>query len=381
MKLFEYEAKNVMKSYGLPIPQGSIAKSVDEAVSVAEKIGLPVMLKAQVLVGGRGKAGGIKSASTLDEVRSISSALFSLKIKDESVESVLVEKKLNIVKELFIAVTIDRSEGLPVMIASSMGGMDVEEMAKEHPESIVKLHIDPRFGIVPFQARKVAQKIGLREKQLITFSDIAVKMYKIYEELDAELVESNPLAITDAGELIIADARLNIVDDALFRHKEFQELSLKRMPESTELERLAKSKGVRLVDLGGDIGVIGNGAGLTMATIDVLTYYGAKAACFLDVGGGASAEEFARALTPLIEYPRVKAILINILGGITRCDEVARGIKKVYEDLKFTKPLTVRLSGTNEEEGQRILREIGINTFTSIDDAVKNVIRQVSSNR
>ncbi|MCX8191256.1 MAG: acetate--CoA ligase family protein, partial [Nitrososphaerales archaeon] len=222
MKLFEYEAKNVMKSYGLPIPQGSIAKSVDEAVSVAEKIGLPVMLKAQVLVGGRGKAGGIKSASTLDEVRSISSALFSLKIKDESVESVLVEKKLNIVKELFIAVTIDRSEGLPVMIASSMGGMDVEEMAKEHPESIVKLHIDPRFGIVPFQARKVAQRIGLREKQLITFSDIAVKMYKIYEELDAELVESNPLAITDTGELIIADARLNIVDDALFRHKEFQ---------------------------------------------------------------------------------------------------------------------------------------------------------------
>ncbi|MEM2635017.1 MAG: ADP-forming succinate--CoA ligase subunit beta [Nitrososphaerales archaeon] len=377
MKLFEYEAKEIMKSYGLPIPQGFIAKSVDEAVSIAEKIGLPVMLKAQVLVGGRGKAGGIKSASTLDEVASISKYLFSLKIKDENVESILIEKKLNIMKELFIAITIDRSERLPVMLASSMGGMDIEEIAKMHPELIVKLHIDPRIGILPFQARKVAQKIGLKERQIITFSDIAVKLYKIYEELDAELVESNPLAITNTGDLIIADARLNIIDDALFRHKEFQELALKRMPESTELERLAKSKGVRLVDLGGEIGVIGNGAGLTMATIDMLTYYGEKAACFLDIGGGASAEEFAKALTPLIEYPRVKAILINILGGITRCDEVARGIKKVYEELKFTKPLTVRLSGTNEEEGQRILKEIGINAFTSLDDAVKNVIKQV----
>ncbi|MEM2211208.1 MAG: ADP-forming succinate--CoA ligase subunit beta [Nitrososphaerales archaeon] len=377
MKLFEYEAKEIMKSYGLPIPQGFIAKSVDEAVSIAEKIGLPVMLKAQVLVGGRGKAGGIKSASTLDEVASISKYLFSLKIKDENVESILIEKKLNIMKELFIAITIDRSERLPVMLASSMGGMDIEEIAKMHPELIVKLHIDPRIGILPFQARKVAQKIGLKERQIITFSDIAVKLYKIYEELDAELVESNPLAIINTGDLIIADARLNIIDDALFRHKEFQELALKRMPESTELERLAKSKGVRLVDLGGEIGVIGNGAGLTMATIDMLTYYGEKAACFLDIGGGASAEEFAKALTPLIEYPRVKAILINILGGITRCDEVARGIKKVYEELKFTKPLTVRLSGTNEEEGQRILKEIGINAFTSLDDAVKNVIKQV----
>ncbi|MEM1525360.1 MAG: ADP-forming succinate--CoA ligase subunit beta [Nitrososphaerales archaeon] len=377
MKLFEYEAKEIMKSHGLPIPQGFIAKSVDEAVSIAEKIGLPVMLKAQVLVGGRGKAGGIKSASTLDEVASISKYLFSLKIKDENVESILIEKKLNIMKELFIAITIDRSERLPVMLASSMGGMDIEEIAKMHPELIVKLHIDPRIGILPFQARKVAQKIGLKERQIITFSDIAVKLYKIYEELDAELVESNPLAITNTGDLIIADARLNIIDDALFRHKEFQELALKRMPESTELERLAKSKGVRLVDLGGEIGVIGNGAGLTMATIDMLTYYGEKAACFLDIGGGASAEEFAKALTPLIEYPRVKAILINILGGITRCDEVARGIKKVYEELKFTKPLTVRLSGTNEEEGQRILKEIGINAFTSLDDAVKNVIKQV----
>lgn len=377
MKLFEYEAKEIMKSHGLPIPQGFIAKSVDEAVSIAEKIGLPVMLKAQVLVGGRGKAGGIKSASTLDEVASISKYLFSLKIKDENVESILIEKKLNIMKELFIAITIDRSERLPVMLASSMGGMDIEEIAKMHPELIVKLHIDPRIGILPFQARKVAQKIGLKERQIITFSDIAVKLYKIYEELDAELVESNPLAIINTGDLIIADARLNIIDDALFRHKEFQELALKRMPESTELERLAKSKGVRLVDLGGEIGVIGNGAGLTMATIDMLTYYGEKAACFLDIGGGASAEEFAKALTPLIEYPRVKAILINILGGITRCDEVARGIKKVYEELKFTKPLTVRLSGTNEEEGQRILKEIGINAFTSLDDAVKNVIKQV----
>lgn len=377
MKLFEYEAKEIMKSYGLPIPQGFIAKSVDEALAIAEKIGLPVMLKAQVLVGGRGKAGGIKSASTLDEVASISKQLFSLKIKDESVESILIEKKLSIVKELFIAITIDRSERLPIMLASSMGGMDIEEIAKMHPELIVKLHIDPRIGILPFQARKVAQKIGLKERQIITFSDIAVKMYKIYEELDAELVESNPLAITNTGDLIIADARLNIIDDALFRHKEFQELALKRMPESTELERLAKSKGVRLVDLGGDIGVIGNGAGLTMATIDMLTYYGEKAACFLDIGGGASAEEFAKALTPLIEYPRVKAILINILGGITRCDEVAKGIKKVYEELRFTKPLTVRLSGTNEEEGQRILKEMGINAFTSLDDAVKNVIKQV----
>lgn len=378
MKLFEYEAKEVMASYGLPVPESILASNLDEVITAVDKLGPPVMLKAQVLVGGRGKAGGVKPAFSKDEAKALGHQIFSLYIKGEKVERILVEKMLEIEKEYFLAITIDRAERKPVVLASTMGGVDVEEAAREHPEAVVKSHVDPRFGLHPFQARRMAKQLGLDGERLLKFADVATKMYKIFDGLDAELVETNPIVLTRDGKLVLADARLNLVDDALFRHKEFQEKALERLPESTELERLAKSKGVTLVDLGGEIGVIGNGAGLTMATIDLVLHYKGRPACFLDVGGGATPEEFVRALQPLIEHPRVKVILINILGGITRCDEVAKGIKKAYDEISPSKPLVVRLSGTNEEEGRRILDEVGIKAFASMNDAA---IRAVELSR
>ncbi|PSO09179.1 succinate--CoA ligase subunit beta [Candidatus Marsarchaeota G2 archaeon BE_D] len=379
MKLYEYEAKKIFRDIGIPTPLGEVVTSVEEAkrayVRLAQR---SVVVKAQVLVGGRGKAGGIKFASSVEEVESATKTLLGSEIKGERVGAVLIEPKLDISRELYLGVTWDRSERSPVVIASSEGGVNIEEVAKTKPDAIKRMHVDPEIGFKPFMGRLLASSIGLRGRVLQSFADISSKMYSLFDGFDAELVESNPLALTSQGEIVAADARLNIVDDALFRHKEFSNNSDERLAEYSALERKARQLGVQYVELDGSIGIIGNGAGLTMATLDLIKYYGGEPANFLDAGGGSSEEEFMQALSILNENPKVRLVFVNILAGITRCDDVARAIVKARSSLGISKPFVIRLAGTNEEEGRRILAESGINVYSDMDEAAKKAVEVAS---
>jgi len=379
MKLYEYEAKKIFRDIGIPTPLGEVVTSVEEAkrayVRLAQR---SVVVKAQVLVGGRGKAGGIKFASSVEEVESATKTLLGSEIKGERVGAVLIEPKLDISRELYLGVTWNRSERSPVVIASSEGGVNIEEVAKTKPDAIKRMHVDPEIGFKPFMGRLLASSIGLTGRVLQSFADISSKMYSLFDGFDAELVESNPLALTSQGEIVAADARLNIVDDALFRHKEFSNNSDERLAEYSALERKARQLGVQYVELDGSIGIIGNGAGLTMATLDLIKYYGGEPANFLDAGGGSSEEEFMQALSILNENPKVRLVFVNILAGITRCDDVARAIVKARSSLGISKPFVIRLAGTNEEEGRRILAESGINVYSDMDEAAKKAVEVAS---
>jgi len=379
MKLYEYEAKKIFRDIGIPTPLGEVVTSVEEAkrayVRLAQR---SVVVKAQVLVGGRGKAGGIKFASSVEEVESATKTLLGSEIKGERVGAILIEPKLDISRELYLGVTWDRSERSPVVIASSEGGVNIEEVAKTKPDAIKRMHVDPEIGFKPFMGRLLASSIGLTGRVLQSFADISSKMYSLFDGFDAELVESNPLALTSQGEIVAADARLNIVDDALFRHKEFSNNSDERLAEYSALERKARQLGVQYVELDGSIGIIGNGAGLTMATLDLIKYYGGEPANFLDAGGGSSEEEFMQALSILNENPKVRLVFVNILAGITRCDDVARAIVKARSSLGISKPFVIRLAGTNEEEGRRILAESGINVYSDMDEAAKKAVEVAS---
>ena len=379
MKLYEYEAKKIFRDIGIPTPLGEVVTSVEEAkrayVRLAQR---SVVVKAQVLVGGRGKAGGIKFASSVEEVESATKTLLGSEIKGERVGAILIEPKLDISRELYLGVTWNRSERSPVVIASSEGGVNIEEVAKTKPDAIKRMHVDPEIGFKPFMGRLLASSIGLTGRVLQSFADISSKMYSLFDGFDAELVESNPLALTSQGEIVAADARLNIVDDALFRHKEFSNNSDERLAEYSALERKARQLGVQYVELDGSIGIIGNGAGLTMATLDLIKYYGGEPANFLDAGGGSSEEEFMQALSILNENPKVRLVFVNILAGITRCDDVARAIVKARSSLGISKPFVIRLAGTNEEEGRRILAESGINVYSDMDEAAKKAVEVAS---
>jgi succinyl-CoA synthetase beta subunit len=379
MKLYEHEAKKIFRDIGIPTPLGEVVTSVEEAKRAYARLAQrSVVVKAQVLVGGRGKAGGIKFASSVEEVESAAKTLLGSEIKGERVGAVLIEPKLDISRELYLGVTWDRSERSPVVIASSEGGVNIEEVAKTKPDAIKRVHVDPEIGFKPFMGRLLASSIGLTGRVLQSFADIASKMYSLFDGFDAELVESNPLALTSQGDIVAADARLNIVDDALFRHKEFSNNSDERLAEYSVLERKARQLGVQYVELDGSIGIIGNGAGLTMATLDLIKYYGGEPANFLDAGGGSSEEEFMQALSILNENPKVRLVFVNILAGITRCDDVARAIVKARSSLGISKPFVIRLAGTNEEEGRRILAGSGINVFSDMDEAAKKAVEAAS---
>jgi succinyl-CoA synthetase beta subunit len=376
VKLFEYEVKEIFRNEGVPTPAGKVITDPKQAAAVYSELGSSsVVVKAQVLVGGRGKAGGIKFATSTQEAESVSSELIGSSIKGEVAKSVLIEPKLNIKQELYLGITWDRGERSPVVIASSKGGVNIEEVAQTQPEAIKKIHVDPQLRFEPFMGRKLAAEIGLNGVLLQKFGEIATHLYTIFEKYDAELVESNPLAITKDGEIIAADARLNIVDDALFRHKSFDSKTLERLAELSMLERKAKQLGVQYVELDGSIGIIGNGAGLTMATLDLVKFYGGEPANFLDAGGGSSEEEFTQALGILNENPRVKLIFVNILAGITRCDDVARAVVNAKKNLGMTKPFVIRLAGTNEVEGRRILSENGFKSYSAMEEAAKEAVR------
>jgi succinyl-CoA synthetase beta subunit len=330
-----------------------------------------VVLKAQVLVGGRGLAGGVKIAEKPEEAYSIAERLFSSSIRGEKIEKLLVEEKVGISRELYLSLTVDRATRRPVYLVSEMGGIEIEELAKKHPEKIHKIYVDPGVGYTDYMAREVLQALKLTWTFLQDIVNITRAMYRIMTDYDAELVEFNPLALTSDNRLVALDAKIIIDDNSLYRHPELQKL---RGRELSEYEKRARELEFSYVELDGDIGVICNGAGLTMATMDSILYYGGRPANFLDIGGGARSERIKEAVRLMLMHPRSRVLLINVFGGITRCDEVAMGIIEAIREVGARKPIIVRMLGTNEEEGRRILRERGIEVYNEMDDAVKAAV-------
>jgi succinyl-CoA synthetase beta subunit len=374
MKLFEYEAKNILARYGIPTPRGGLATNPSQAHEVVSKLKPPFVVKAQVLVAGRGKAGGILFSDSIGEVEKDAEKLLRMQIKGIPVKSVWIEEKIQIKKELYFGITIDRFNQSYVAIASSVGGMEIEEIATKAPEKIIHFPINPQQGFHSFHARQMARKMGYAGNQLSELGRIFERLYCVGMDYDAELIEMNPLAETVNGKFVAADARIILDDNALFRHQEYKKRLLEGESELTPQEIEAMKNDLAYVKLDGDIGVIGNGAGLVMATLDTIQYYSGQPANFLDVGGGAPAEKIAIALKIVLSDPKVKALFINILGGITRCDEVARGILEAKAKIGVTKPMVIRLVGTNEAEGKRILTEEGIHVLESMEEAAQRVV-------
>ena len=373
MKFFEYEAKNILAKYGVPVPKGGLATTPQQAEEIASKIKAPYVIKAQILVAGRGKAGGILFAETTQEVREKAENLLDSEIKGITVKSVWIEEKLSIKRELYFGVTVDRFQKAYVAIASSAGGMDIEEIAEKMPEKLVKFTINPIEGFRSYHANYMAKKLGYEGKHMLQLASIFTRLYRAAMDYDAELMEMNPLVETVDGQFVAADARLIMDDNALFRHPDYAS----RLAEEGEFspeEIAAREKGLAYVKLDGDIGIIGNGAGLVMATLDAVQLHGGRPANFLDVGGGAPADRIAAALDIVLSNPNVKVVFINILGGITRCDEVAKGIIEARNRLGFTKPMVIRLVGTNEQEGKRILLEAGIHVLDSMEEAARKAV-------
>ncbi|MFZ0965589.1 MAG: ADP-forming succinate--CoA ligase subunit beta [Candidatus Bathyarchaeia archaeon] len=374
MKLFEYEAKNILTKYGIPTPNGGLATNPSQAHEVVSKLKPPFVVKAQVLVAGRGKAGGILFSDSIGEVEKDAEKLLRMQIKGILVKSVWIEEKIQIKKELYFGITIDRFNQSYVAIASSVGGMEIEEIATKAPEKIIHFPINPQQGFHSFHARQMARKMGYAGNQLSELGRIFERLYCVGMDYDAELIEMNPLAETVDEKFVAADARIILDDNALFRHQEYKKRLLEGESELTPQEIEAMKNDLAYVKLDGDIGVIGNGAGLVMATLDTIQYYSGQPANFLDVGGGAPAEKIAIALKIVLSDPKVKALFINILGGITRCDEVARGILEAKAKIGVTKPMVIRLVGTNEAEGKRILTEEGIHVLESMEEAAQRVV-------
>lgn len=375
MKLFEYEAKAIFSKYGITIPSGGLATSPSQSGEIATRINAPVVVKAQVLIAGRGKAGGILFVQSPLEAELAARKLLGAEIKGAKVQSVLVEERVLARKELYCGITIDRSSRGYVVIASSEGGMEIEEIAAVMPEKIVKVFIDPSYGFRPYHALQISKKLGYTGSRLLNLANIFLNQFKIAMDYDAELVEMNPLIETPEGKFVAADTRLIIDDSALYRHPEFKKRLIEEAEHELSPQELeARKSGLAYVKLDGDIGVIGNGAGLVMATLDMIQLYGGKPANFLDVGGGASADKMALALNLVLSDAEVRVVFINILGGITRCDEIAKGVLEARRRVGFLKPIVIRLVGTNEEEGRRILTEEGIHVLDSMEDAAKRAV-------
>ena len=377
MKLYEYEAKNILKQYGLPVPRSTLITSTNQAIGAATKLKPPFAVKAQVLMAGRGKAGGILFADSAEAAGKTAKKLLKTNVKDTLVKKVLIEEKQSIKKELYCGMTLDRFSRNYVFIASAAGGMEIEETVEKSPQAIQKVLINSQQGFHAFKTRQIARKLGYRDTRLVELSKIFEKIYRANLDYDAELIEMNPLVETDEGAFVALDARIIMDDNALFRHPEYEKRLLEeerdRVPQETEALR----KGLAYVKLDGNIGVIGNGAGLVMATLDMIRIYGGRPANFLDLGGGAPANRIAAALDIVLSDSKVKALFINILGGITRCDEVARGIIEAKKRQAIAKPLVVRLVGTNEVEGKRMLEESGIHVLDSMEKAASRVFEIV----
>lgn len=372
MKIHEYQAKQILAKHGVPIPAGEVCTTADEVYLCAKSLARPVVVKAQVHVGGRGKAGGIKLAKDAEEARDIAKIMLGSKLKGFAVEKVLVEEAVDIRQEYYLGITIDRAAQTNVIMVSSVGGVDIEEVAEQTPEKIAKLHINPAMGLQDFQIREACYAAGLDRAAVGSALKFLRALYEAYEATDASLAEINPLVVTGGGAVIAADAKINIDDNALFRHPEFADLA--EEGEDDEIEAEAHRRGIQYVRLDGEVGVIGNGAGLVMATLDEVSRAGGRPANFLDIGGGARAELVGNALEIVLMDSRVKGVLFNVFGGITRCDEVAKGIIEATSTMDIQVPIVIRLSGTKEKEGRRILAATDLIPEASMQVAAARIV-------
>lgn len=372
MKLHEYQSKAIFGKYGIPIPKGRVAATAAEAKHIAEELGGRVVIKSQVLVGGRGKAGGVKVARNADEAEQYAQQILTMEIKGLPVRKVLVDEAAAIDTEIYFSITNDRAAKKPVMIASAAGGVDIEEVAATMPEKIIKVYIDPLLGLRDYQARDIAASIDLPRELWRDFSKIAAGLWQAYLETDATLAEINPLVITKDKRLVALDGKMMIDDNSLFRHSMLAEI--RDIDEEAPAETEARRHGLSYIKLDGNIGCMVNGAGLAMTSMDIVKLFGGEPANFLDIGGGAGADKVAAAMRIIISDPNVKAVLINIFGGITRCDEVARGILAAMEEVKPKVPMVVRLVGTNAEEGRKLLENAKMITAETLVDAAKKAV-------
>ncbi len=383
MKIHEYQAKAILKRHGVPVPGGEVASTAADAREIAQHLGgSVVVVKAQIHAGGRGKGGGVKLARSADDAERIARDMLGMTLithqtgpEGRIVGRVLVEEGLQMTRELYLSLVLDRAAGKPVMMASAAGGMDIEEVAASTPEKIVRVYIEPGVGLVPFEARQVGFAIGLDGQQVNKFVKLATSLYEAFLANDATMVEINPLVVTAAGDLLALDAKMNFDDNALYRHRDIREL--RDLAEEDPLEIEASKFSLNYIHLDGNIGCMVNGAGLAMATMDIIKLAGGEPANFLDVGGGANAEQIRNAFKILMSDKNVKAVLINIFGGILRCDVLAQGVVAAVKELGVPVPIVIRMEGTNVEEGKKILRDSGmkLTTADSMDDAAAKVVK------
>lgn len=375
MDLLEYQGKQLFAHHGVPVPTGRPASTVEEAVTAADEIGYPCVVKAQVQIGGRGKAGGIKLAGDRDEARGHAEAILGMDIRGLTVHEVWIEGASEIASEYYASVVFDRSAKAPLIMLSTKGGMDIEAVADEDPEAIARLHVDPLLGYQDFHGRRLAYQAGVDGDVVRPVGSMLAKLYEVFTEEDATLVEVNPMIVTPAREVKALDAKVTLDDNALFRHAE--NAALRDVSAEDPQERMAKQRGLTYVKLDGDIGILGNGAGLVMSTLDVVAQAGGKPANFLDAGGGSKAEAITSAVEVILSDPKVKAVLFNIFGGITRCDEVARGLIEAFAQISPQVPFVVRLDGTNDQEGRQLLAEAdlpNVHTESTMDAAAHRVV-------
>ena len=361
MRFFENVAKQIFNREGIPILEGHVVYTPEEAMSVCSEMDVPVVIKAQVLTGGRGKAGGVKFANNPGEALNVSDKILGMEIKGEKVKHLLIEEKAEIFNEFFITVSVDRGARRPVIMASKEGGVEIENLAKDHPEKIIKYYPNPLIEFLPYEAREIARKMDVPSELISPMGDIIWKLYNVFTKYDADTAEINPLVLTPDG-LIAADAKLVVENDSLFRHQDLVEMLH------------YKQKAFDFVQLDGDIAVIGNGAGLTLTAMDMIKLNGGEPATFLDIGGGASDQIINQALNIVLNYDPVKVVFLNVLGGITKADDVARGVIEALKQSDRKVNIVIRLTGTNEKEGQRLLEEAGIPFEVSMEKAAKKAV-------
>lgn len=385
MHIHEYQAKGLLAQYGVPVPKGKVAFSVQEAVQVAQELEASVwVVKAQIHAGGRGKGGGVKVVKSLEDVRVEAQRMLGMTLvthqtgpEGKVVNRLYVEQGCQIARELYLSLLIDRQTGWPTFIASTEGGMDIEEVAEQTPEAIIKVPVDPAQGLMPYHSRKIAFALGLEGGQAKAFGGLVKRIYTMMLEKDAALIEINPLVVSQGGELLVLDAKVGFDPNSLFRHPDIE--ALRDETEEDPSEREAARHELNYVKLDGNVGCMVNGAGLAMATMDIIKYYGEEPANFLDVGGGATKERVTQAFKLILSDPSVKGILVNIFGGIMRCDIIAEGVIAAANQVKLSVPLVVRLAGTNVEKGRQLLNESGLAIQAAVDlsDAAQKIVAAV----
>lgn len=375
MDLYEYQGKELLRQFDIETLEGKVAASPEEARAAAEQLGGPVAIKAQVLTGGRGKAGGIKVVEEPEDIEEAARQILGMEIGDHTVRQVLVEAGADIASEMYLSILVDRAEKKPLILFSTEGGVDIEEVAETNPDSIVRIYVDPLLGLLPYQVRELVFDAGLEGDVAKGVGQVLNNLYKAFTESDASLVEINPLVATEDGRVLALDAKVTIDNSSLFRHSDIGEMH--DVEAADPGEQRAQEAGLQYVKLNGDVGILGNGAGLVMSTLDVVAQAGGDPANFLDVGGGADAEKISEALDIVASNQQVKSVLFNIFGGITRGDEVARGLLSALEDSDIDLPIVVRLDGTNAEEGREILAENtpeNVHTEETMLDAARKAV-------